>query len=86
MIEKIVVFLIVLLVSAGIVLWQKANAWRHPGEEPDDAGVSRPAPKPLVILQGVPGSFIVSQPSTLPGSKEYEKEPLRSRHPHCRYL
>jgi hypothetical protein len=73
MIEKIVIFLIALLVSAGIALWQKIKAWRHPGEERDDTGVSKPAPKPLVIRRGVAGSFIVSEPSTLPGSKEYEK-------------
>jgi hypothetical protein len=73
MIEKIVVFLIALLVSVGIALWQKIKAWRRPCEETDDAGVSKPAPKPLVILQGVAGSFIVSEPATRPGSKEYEK-------------
>jgi hypothetical protein len=73
MIEKIVVFLIALLVSVGIALWQKIKAWRRPCGETDDAGVSKPAPKPLVILQGVAGSFIVSEPATRPGSKEYEK-------------
>jgi hypothetical protein len=74
MTAKIVIFLIALLVSAGIALWQKIKAWRHPGEEPDDADVSKPpADKPLVILQGMAGTFIVSEPSTLPGSKEYEK-------------
>ena len=74
MTAKIVIFLIALLVSAGIALWQKIKAWRHPGEEPDDADVSKPpADRPLVILQGMAGTFIVSEPSTLPGSKEYEK-------------
>jgi hypothetical protein len=73
MIEKIVLFLIALLVCAGIALWQKIKVWRHPGGEPDDASVSKPAPKHFVILQGVAGSFIVSEPSTYPGSKEYEK-------------
>ena len=70
MTAKIVIFLIALLVSAGIALWQKIKAWRHPGEKPDDADVSKPpADKPLVILQGMAGTFIVSEPSTLPGSK-----------------
>jgi hypothetical protein len=73
MIEKIVIFLIAILISAGIALWQKIRAWRHPGEKPDDAGASKPPSKPLVIMQGVAGSFIVSEPSTSPGSKEYEK-------------
>jgi hypothetical protein len=73
MIVKIVLFLIALLVSAGIALWQKIKAWRHPGEEPDHASVSKPAPKPIYIVQGVAASFIVSDPPTYPGSKEYEK-------------
>jgi hypothetical protein len=71
MVEKVVTFVIALLITVGIAIWQKIKAWRHPGEKPDDAPVSVPPHKPLVILQGVAGSFIVSEPSKLPGSKEY---------------